>query len=66
MKELLPFVKSYIKNSFMVINDLKDLKIPKDALLFSADATSMYINIDTMFKLKIILTPRVLLDVKNK
>jgi hypothetical protein len=47
MKELLPFVKSYIKNSFMVINDLKDLKIPKDALLFSADATSMYTNIDT-------------------
>jgi hypothetical protein len=47
MKELLPFVKSYVKNSFEVINDLKDLKIPKDALLFSADATSMYTNIDT-------------------
>jgi len=47
MKELLPFIKSYIKNSIEVINDLKTLHIPENALLFSADAISMYTNIDT-------------------
>jgi hypothetical protein len=47
MKELLPLVKSFIKNSFEVILDLKWLIIPENALLFSADAKSMYMNIDT-------------------
>ena len=47
MKTLLPYVQSYIKNSTEVIRDLKTLHIPKGALLFSADATSMYTNIDT-------------------
>jgi len=47
MKTLLPYVQSYIKNSVEVIKDLKALQIPKGALLFSADATSMYTNIDT-------------------
>jgi hypothetical protein len=47
MKELLPFIKSHLKNSTSLINDLRDLHIPQDALLFSADATSMYTNIDT-------------------
>jgi hypothetical protein len=47
MKSLLPFVQSYIKNSTTVINDLKTLHIPEGALLFSADAKSMYTNIST-------------------
>jgi hypothetical protein len=47
MKELLPLVHSYVKNSFNTITELKNLQIPKNALLFSADATSMYTNIDT-------------------
>jgi len=47
MKELLPVVKSYIKNSIAVIQDLKCLTIPDNALLFSADAVSMYTNIET-------------------
>jgi len=47
MKELLPFIQSYIKNSSAVINDLKQLEIPDNALLFTADAISMYTNIDT-------------------
>jgi hypothetical protein len=47
MKELLPHVKSYIKNSTEVIKDLKDLQIPPNAKLFSADAVSLYTNIDT-------------------
>jgi hypothetical protein len=47
MKTLLPYVQSYIKNSTEVIKDLKALHIPKGSLFFSADATSMYTNIDT-------------------
>jgi len=47
LKSLLPFVKSYTKNSFNIITDLKHLQIPEHALLFTADAKSMYTNIDT-------------------
>jgi hypothetical protein len=47
MKELLPLIKSYTKNSFEVIKDLEHLTIPRNALLFSADAKSMYTNIDS-------------------
>jgi len=47
MKELLPLVQSHIKNSTSLIQDLKTLTIPEEALLFTADATSMYTNIDT-------------------
>jgi hypothetical protein len=47
MKELLPHVSSYIKHFTEVIQDLKHLDIPANALLFSADAVSMYTNIDT-------------------
>jgi len=47
MKELLQLVKSYLKNSATVINDLKNLIIPQEALLFSTDVKSMYTNIDT-------------------
>jgi len=47
MKDLLPLVKSYIKNSMTIINDLKELFIPDEALIFTADAKSMYTNIDT-------------------
>jgi hypothetical protein len=47
MKQLIPFVKSHIYNSTKVIQDLKNLYVPENALIFSADATSMYTNIDT-------------------
>jgi len=47
IKELLPLVKSYLKNSSSVITDLKNLQLPQDALLFSGNAVSMYTNIDT-------------------
>ena len=47
MKELLPHVGSYIKNSTTIIDDLKNLKLEPEARLFTADATSMYTNIDT-------------------
>lgn len=47
MKCLLPFVTSYIKNSTTVINDLQYTDLPEGAKAFTADATSMYTNIDT-------------------
>jgi hypothetical protein len=47
MKTLLPFIKSHTQNSIEVIKDLKAIQLPKNALLFSADAVSMYTNIDT-------------------
>ncbi len=47
MKDLLPYVQSYTKNSFSILEDLKNLTLPTGALLFTADATSMYMNIST-------------------
>jgi len=47
MKELLPFVKSFVRNSTTIIAELKALTIPEEALIFTADATAMYTNIDT-------------------
>jgi hypothetical protein len=46
MKGLLPYVLSYIKNSASINKDLKQLHLPEEALVFSADAKSMYTNID--------------------
>jgi len=47
MKELLPLIKSYVKNSTLIINKLKHMLIPDGAQVFTADAKSMYTNIDT-------------------
>jgi len=47
MKELLQLFPSYIKNSTDLIKDLKAINLPKNAKLFTADASSMYTNIDT-------------------
>jgi hypothetical protein len=47
MKDLLPLVKSYTKNSTNIINALKNRVFPEGAKLCTADAKSMYTNIDT-------------------
>jgi hypothetical protein len=47
MHELLHLIPSYIKNSTKLIHDLKNLTLPQNARLFTADASSMYTNIDT-------------------
>jgi hypothetical protein len=45
-KELLPLIWSYLKDSTTLIQNLKSLYIPDNTLLFTADAKSMYTNID--------------------
>lgn len=47
MKELLFLFPSYIKDSKNLLQELKELKIPPNSKLFTADATAMYSNIDT-------------------
>jgi len=47
MKDLLPLVRSHIKNSTTLISQLKQLPLPTGAKIFTADAVSMYTNIDT-------------------
>jgi hypothetical protein len=47
MKELLPLIQSHVKNSLSIIEDLKSIELPKHALIFTANAVSMYTNINT-------------------
>jgi hypothetical protein len=47
LKELLIHVKSFVKDSNTIMKELKDLTLPENALFFTADAASMYTNIDT-------------------
>jgi hypothetical protein len=47
MKALLLLIPSYVKNSSELIRELKSLQLPPSAKLFTADASSMYTNIDT-------------------
>ena len=54
MKELLQLFPSYIKNSTDLIKDLKAINIPQNAKLFTADASSMYTNIDTATGLQVL------------
>ena len=57
-QKLRPFVSSYIKNSAQLLAKLKRLqrrgRLPPDVWLFTADARSMYTNIDTEHALEVI------------
>ena len=54
MKSLIPLIPSYKKNSSDLVKDLKALHLPPTAKLFTANATSMYININTTLGLQAI------------
>jgi len=41
MKELIHLVQSYLKDSTSFIQEIKELQLPNNALLFTADAKSM-------------------------
>jgi len=45
---------SYFKSSYVLKEELLALHLPPNAVLFTADATSMYTNIETMHALAII------------
>jgi hypothetical protein len=47
MKDLLPLVDSYLKDSTVFINELKHIQLPETTRIFTADAKSMYTNINT-------------------
>jgi hypothetical protein len=47
MKTLLPLIPSYIKKSSNLIKELKSLNLLPSTKLFTANASSMYTNIDT-------------------
>lgn len=56
-EELQPIAKSmpsYFKSSFVLKEELISLRLPPNAVLFTADADSMYTNIDTDHALNII------------
>ena len=57
-QKLKPLVSSYIKNSAQLLAKLKQLqrrgRLPPDVWLFTADARSMYTNIDTRHALEVI------------
>jgi len=54
MKELLPIIPSYIKDSREFLTDIKTLTLPPNSKIFTADATAMYTNIDTATGIKAI------------
>lgn len=54
MSKLLPISKTYLRDSKQVLSELKDLgRLPSNARLFTADAVSMYTNIDTAHALSV-------------
>jgi hypothetical protein len=52
MKELLPLIPSYIRDSKALLEELKQLQIPTNAELFTADATSVNTNISTAIRIQ--------------
>jgi hypothetical protein len=46
MKELLPLLDSYLKDSTTFINELKNIRLPETARILTVDAKSMYTNIN--------------------
>ena len=52
---LIPYVQSYLKDSFTLLKDLNNIQLlPNTAKLITADAVSMYKNIDTNLGLQIL------------
>ena len=48
LSRLIPYVQSYLKDSFTLLKDLNNIQqLPNTAKLITADAVSMYTNIDT-------------------
>jgi hypothetical protein len=54
LQKLKPIVPTYVKDSQQVLDELQPLRLPPHARLFTADANSMYNNIDTEHAIRVI------------
>ena len=55
LKQLLPFIETYIKSSCQLRKKLKELgRLPKNARMVTADAKSMYTKIETEHGLEVL------------
>jgi len=55
LRKLTPFVKSYVKDTRSIVEYVRGIKnLPPTAMLFTADAQSMYTNIDTDHAIEVI------------
>ncbi|KAL7552329.1 hypothetical protein ACHAWF_015564 [Thalassiosira exigua] len=66
LQKLKPFVATYLKGSYDLLRRLKNLgPLPRNARLFTADAKSMYTNIDTEHAITVITVWLDSLDLPN-
>ena len=54
LQKLKPAIPTFIKDGQQVLDELKLLQLPPNAKLFTADANSMYNNIDTEHAIRVI------------
>ena len=54
LQKLKHFVPTYLKDGEQLLNEVRELDLPPNAILFTADATAMYNNIDTDHALEVI------------
>ena len=54
LQQLKPLVPTYLRDSQQVLGDMRDLQLPPNAYLVTADANAMYNNIDTNHAIEVI------------
>ena len=54
LQALKPYIESYLQDGFQLIDELQDFELGPNDFLFTADANSMYTNIDTDHAIKVI------------
>jgi len=54
LQKLKSHIPTYVKDSQSVFDDLKTIKVPPNAKIFTADTTAMYNNIDTEHAITVI------------
>ena len=54
LQKLKPIIPTYVKDSQQILDKIKPLRLPPHARLFTANANSMYNNIDTEHAIRVI------------